>query len=195
MKNNIRAFTLIELVVVVSVIALLASFAIPSYLRYTRDARRVEALNLMSGIHSAQSEFFVAHNGFTADINQLIFDPPAIPTFYIYNLCDNMNAANVRGDGLKMNGPGGMATGPLTGAVCSASSLRDSYTAHANGQIDGDNFVDNIQISQTGEICEPGTCNSVTWGAASFPGGVIPGGLTYCNDSTDAAFDGTPCQQ
>ncbi|MDD2842371.1 MAG: type IV pilin protein [Tolumonas sp.] len=51
MKNNSRGFTLLELMVVVMVVAILASIAYPSYQRFIMQSRRSDALQ---GLLSAQ---------------------------------------------------------------------------------------------------------------------------------------------
>jgi type IV pilus assembly protein PilE len=43
MKNSARGFTLVEMMIVVVVVAILASFAIPSYREYVRRADRADA--------------------------------------------------------------------------------------------------------------------------------------------------------
>lgn len=48
-KKN-RAFTLIELMIVVAIVAILASFGAPAYQDYIRKTRVAEALQLVSGI-------------------------------------------------------------------------------------------------------------------------------------------------
>ena len=58
-KKNQAGFTLIELMIVVVVIAILASVAIPSYTGYITDARRQGAVQEMLKIASAQEQFFL----------------------------------------------------------------------------------------------------------------------------------------
>ena len=48
MKKSLRGFTLIELMIVVSIIGILASIALPAYNDYTRSAKMTEGVLIMS---------------------------------------------------------------------------------------------------------------------------------------------------
>lgn len=54
--NNRSAFTLIELMVVVAIVAILASFGMPAYQDYIRKTRVAEALQLVNGIKTQIAE-------------------------------------------------------------------------------------------------------------------------------------------
>ena len=57
-----RGFTLIELMVVVAIIAIIAAFAMPSYLRYGFRARRVDGQELLLRVANAQERYYATHN-------------------------------------------------------------------------------------------------------------------------------------
>jgi len=57
-----RGFTLIELMVVVAIIAIIAAFAVPSYLRYGIRARRVDGQNLLMRTADAQERYYAINN-------------------------------------------------------------------------------------------------------------------------------------
>lgn len=59
MKKN--AFTLIELMVVVAIIAFLATLAIPTFSRFFSKAKRAEAYLNLSAIYMAQKAYFAEH--------------------------------------------------------------------------------------------------------------------------------------
>ena len=60
-----KAFTLVELMVVVAIIGVLASIAIPSYQRYQARARQSEAKLVLSEIYTAEQSFFAEAASYT----------------------------------------------------------------------------------------------------------------------------------
>jgi len=66
MKN--RAFTLIELLIVVMVIGILATLAIPTYDAFVRRAKCAEAAQMFGAIKTAQEIYYLEHNVYSTDI-------------------------------------------------------------------------------------------------------------------------------
>ena len=67
MKTVQQGFTLIELMIVVAIIGILASMAIPAYQTYTIRAQIAEGLQIAGPIQKAVAEFHVDHGTFPAD--------------------------------------------------------------------------------------------------------------------------------
>jgi type IV pilus assembly protein PilE len=65
-----RGFTLIELMVVVAIIAIIAAFAVPSYLNYGIRARRSDGQNMLLKVADAQERYYAANNHY-GSLNQL----------------------------------------------------------------------------------------------------------------------------
>jgi len=59
MKNKHAAFTLIELLIVISIIAILAVNAMPAYSQYLQKARRADAHTALLSLQLAQEKFRV----------------------------------------------------------------------------------------------------------------------------------------
>ncbi|MCL7929059.1 pilin [Halomonas llamarensis] len=62
-----RGFTLIELMIVVAIIGVLASIAVPQYQNYTARAQVAEALNVLSGVKVQLAERYAFDGDFGTD--------------------------------------------------------------------------------------------------------------------------------
>jgi type IV pilus assembly protein PilE len=63
-----RGVTLMELLVVVGVLSILASIAVPSYRRYLIRTNRTEAKIALLQMQTAQEKFYMQNNSFTNNI-------------------------------------------------------------------------------------------------------------------------------
>lgn len=81
-----KGFTLLELLMVVIIIAILASIALPQYIRASEKARASEALQLLGSIRSAQVRYRALNEGgvYTDNISDLDVDMP-ISTLWTAN--------------------------------------------------------------------------------------------------------------
>lgn len=66
--NKSAGVTLIELLVAVTVIAILASIAIPSYRQYMIRSQRPDATAMLLRVQSAQEKFFLQNLSYSADL-------------------------------------------------------------------------------------------------------------------------------
>lgn len=68
-KSNARGFTLIELMIVVAIIGILASIAIPAYMNYTTRAQVVEAMTLAGSVKTSMAESYAATGEWPASLS------------------------------------------------------------------------------------------------------------------------------
>jgi len=129
-----NGITLIELMVVVAIIAIISSFAYPSYMRYVIKTKRSVAQNALLQIADRQQQFFMDNKSFAADMTNLGF--PTNP----YVVDDN-GSSTVAGDG---------------DAVYSLSLSNVTTTtwtvtaAPLHGQLSRDTYCGSLSITQAG---------------------------------------------
>jgi type IV pilus assembly protein PilE len=68
MKRTASGMTLIELMIVLVILAVLASIAIPSYRQYILRSHRVEAQAALLNVAAAQEKFYLQNNTYSDDL-------------------------------------------------------------------------------------------------------------------------------
>jgi type IV pilus assembly protein PilA len=91
MKNSKSGFSLVELMVVVAIIGILATIAVPNFQRFQARAKQSSAKTELSGIYTAQKAFYVEYNSYTPDLQLAGFVP----------------------EGIQLNGAGGVTAGEV----------------------------------------------------------------------------------
>ena len=86
-----QGFTLIELMIVVAIIGILASLAIPAYQSYTIRAQISEGLNLAAPLKNAMASFYNENGSFPADNDEAALETP---TDYAGNYIESMTVNN-----------------------------------------------------------------------------------------------------
>ncbi|GAB3092386.1 type IV pilin protein [Aestuariicella hydrocarbonica] len=71
-------FTLIELMIVVAIIAVLSSIAIPSYQNYVQKSNRSVARGALLEVAGRQEQFFVNNNQYATLLTQLGYDATTV---------------------------------------------------------------------------------------------------------------------
>jgi prepilin-type N-terminal cleavage/methylation domain-containing protein len=82
---NKKGFTLIELMIVVAIIGILASIAIPNYLLYSAKSRQVEAKTNLGAIYMSQMAYRAEYDIYAAVLGSLDW-APAGSTKYAYGI-------------------------------------------------------------------------------------------------------------
>lgn len=72
MSRTHKGFTLVELLIVVTIIGILAAIAYPSYNEYVRKGKRAEAKTRLLQIAQLEERFFSENNTYTVSIATLL---------------------------------------------------------------------------------------------------------------------------
>ena len=76
MRRKSLGITLIELMIVIVIVAVLASIAVPSYRQYIVRTHRAEAKTALMQLAAAQEKFYLQNNRYALD-DELTVAPPA----------------------------------------------------------------------------------------------------------------------
>jgi len=85
MRRSSSGFTLMELLIVVIVVGILATIALPQFRNMVNRARMAEARNTVGAILTAELAYFQENTAFTNNLGQLdVTIPPAPPGNFTY---------------------------------------------------------------------------------------------------------------
>jgi type IV pilus assembly protein PilE len=70
-KTLQRGVTLLELLIVVTIVALISAFAYPSYTQYVVNTKRTAATSTLMQIADRQQQFFMDNKSYTGDLTDL----------------------------------------------------------------------------------------------------------------------------
>ena len=117
-----RGFTLIELMIVVAVVAILASIAIPSYQDQVRKSRRADALRVIGEIRMAQERWRADQPsyGSLADVG----NPGAGSAHYAFTVTNNTATTYT----ITATAQGGQASDKQGGTSCTPLSITQAGT-------------------------------------------------------------------
>jgi prepilin-type N-terminal cleavage/methylation domain-containing protein len=66
-----NAFTLIELLIVLIIIGVLATLAVPQFTGYVEKSRAAEALNMLAALRTGEDAYKLANGSYTTDFTKL----------------------------------------------------------------------------------------------------------------------------
>src|SRR6266436_1903293 len=94
--NRMRGMTLIELMVVLAIVAILASLAVGSYRRYVLRANRTDATSALLRIQVAEEKFFLQNNTYTTQVTVAVLGiaSPTPNGFYTLAVTGDPNSTN-----------------------------------------------------------------------------------------------------
>ena len=152
-KNSQAGFTLVELMVVVMVIAILASVAIPSYSGYVTDARRQGAAQEILTIASRQEQHFLDNKAYATSLTQLGYSAQPIGT-------------NENGGYVGATDASAMYTFAITSTTATTSGTIRAYTVSAipkGSQLSRDTECGTLTLTEAGVKTAGGASNPDCW--------------------------------
>jgi prepilin-type N-terminal cleavage/methylation domain-containing protein len=141
-----RGFSLIELMLVVAILGIVSSIAVPNFLRYQAQARQSEARNNLGGVFVAQMAFF-GENGRFSDFTEIGFALAGAGNRYTYRAQRTTQAGTTVTAGavqMILATAGNVEVDNLTVPVGSTAL---GFTATASANLDGDLTLDQWHVN------------------------------------------------
>ena len=165
-KREQQGFTLIELMIVVAIIGLLASIAIPSFQRYQLTSKRAEAYGNLGGLMTTQKAFHAEHGAYVgvplAEPGQTQGVAPGRTKRSVTELEAAFALVGWAPDGDVFYDYDSATMGSINGADspnCPAACGANCLTLSAYGDVDGDGFyalVVYFEPDSAGNMCDTG---------------------------------------
>lgn len=139
-----KAFSLIELMIVVAIIAFLAMVSIPTFKRFLYKCKRSEAYMNLHAIYAAQKAYWAEHGKYSDALsgeNSIGWKPEG-NIYYTYGF-----ATGAEGKSYFVG-----SLGTPSSALSDAKASENGFIAVAAGDIDGDGDPDVLSIDENNNI-------------------------------------------
>jgi prepilin-type N-terminal cleavage/methylation domain-containing protein len=136
-KNKSRGFSLLELLIVVAIILIIATIAIPSLLRSRQAANESGAVATLRTINTAQITYMSSNGGNFAATNALLFGEGLLDDRF------DSDPADVGGYRYTMTQPGGVTDYRIDAVPISATTARFDYYSLPDAVVRYGSDVDN----------------------------------------------------
>ena len=123
-QQRILGVTMLELLIVVAIISMIASFAYPTYLGYVAEAKRTAATSALMQVADRQQQFFMDRKSYASDLNDLGYgaDPLIIKDDGSTSIATDLQSIY----SISLSGVAG-ATYTITAVPLHGQLVRDSY--------------------------------------------------------------------
>ncbi len=125
LTRNAKGFSLIELLIVISIIGIMAAVAIPKLQAFLKQGRETATISSLQEIHKAEASYYSRKNKFT-NLNDLVTEGLLNKNY---------------GEGKAISGY----------TYTSADVTTNTFTIHADRTSDGDGYSD-FNITETGDV-------------------------------------------
>lgn len=158
MKNLKAGFSLVELMVVVAIIGILATIAVPNFTKFQAKAKQANAKSELSGLYTAEKAFFTEYNTYHSNLPYIGYVPDGLAINSTTNCPSSVNAGVIRYYAVGFGAGGILApqssvpiscggntvasmvtyypasgTSSTVGALATGASTATTFTAFANG--------------------------------------------------------------
>jgi len=116
--NNVKGFTLVELMIVVAIIGVVGAIAVPSYDSFMKKSKRADAKVGLAKLADRQERHYLQNNTYTTSLTALGITSGGLTEKGYYLL--SVVASNATGFVLKADANGGAATGQAGDTTTSA---------------------------------------------------------------------------
>ena len=158
LRLNIKAFSMIELMVVVAIIGVLAAIGIPEYSKFQAKARQSEAKLSLAALFTSEESFRQHWNTFSVDLNNIGFSVQGTRLRYVTGFqatggcsgyttgsgepAETVNITNTWSDGTNVNTNSatwalGTQTKPTTASLTSCSNVAFVATSYGTPTTSG----------------------------------------------------------
>lgn len=101
--NKARGFSLIELLIVITVVGLLLAVALPSYTRYVLRSHRSSAITGVLDVASRQARYYTTNNTYTTSLTALGYPADPMPVTDTSNRYYNLSVSAASATGFTVS--------------------------------------------------------------------------------------------
>lgn len=128
MKNLKAGFSLVELMVVVAIIGILATIAVPNFTKFQAKAKQANAKSELSGLYTAEKAFFTEYNSYHSNLPYIGYVPDGIATDGNTNCPTTVNPGVIRYYNVGFGAGGILAAQNGVAVTCGGSAAASMVT-------------------------------------------------------------------
>lgn len=146
-----QGFTLVELMIVVAIVGILASVAVPNYMKYQSKARQTEAKIALAAVYTSEKSSYAENSSYHSCLPHIGYAPESTNRFYAVGFTvTNVSAPNLPA-----------CAGTLTSDTSATNAV--CFTASATAQ--------NTAATTNQTTCSGGTVGTITTDSFSASAG------------------------